>query len=670
MPNGPYRDSNASVQLCGRQDRSLSIADLELDHVAQEVGRPARNLSFTGQPLNIAGRSFQRGLGVCAFSRIDIALDANAQQFTAWVGVDHTVSRQPQPPTPPGVPRWQANVEFVIVGDDRLLWRSGAMTVNDAARQVDVNLSGVHRLVLIVEPSEQGGRHNSAVWAEPDIIYRGQAPVMVTMPRATEVISSPVPDQQPRINGPRVIGARPGRPFLFTVLISGRRPFTSIASGLPPGLHLNAKTGRITGMLDESQRCEHEVMLTARNGQGTTVRSLKIVVGDQLALTPPMGWNSWSVWHDTVDQRKILDAARAMITSGLADHGWCYVNIDDGWQGARGGKYNAIQPNDKFPDIKGLCNQVHDMGLKIGIYSTPWVQSYAGYIGGSADNPNGDWNPLPTGTVQQRSIGRHVFTDNDVRQWAEWGFDYVKFDWNPNDVASTRQLAEAIERCGRDMILSLSNSTPFHLAPDLSRYANSWRTTGDIRDNWSSIYQIGFMQSRWAPYAGPGRWNDSDMLVVGRVGWGQPRPCYLTPDEQYTHVSLWCLLSGPLLLSCDMTQLDEFTLSLLTNDEVLELNQDPLGHQAVPVTRDERSEVWAKDLEDGAIAVGLFNVSYEPQTVSASWSDLNIVGKQMVRDLWRRKDLGAFEGHFTVKVPPHGVVLVRMRSEPACGIVR
>ncbi len=642
--------------------KSLPIADLELDHAAQEVGRPARNLSITGKPLNIAGRSFQRGLGVCAFSRIDIALAAQAQQFTAWVGVDHAVSQGPQPLPPPGVPRWDARVEFVIVGDDKLLWRSGAMTVDDPARQVNVNLRGVHRLVLIVEPTEQGGKHNSAVWAEAEIAYRGQAPVIVTMPRPTQVTSSPMSDKQPRINGPRVIGSRPGRPFLFSVPISGQRPMRCSAVGLPTGLHLDQQTGRITGTLDESLRGVHEVTLRASNDQGAAEQTLKIVVGDQLALTPPMGWNSWSVWHDTVDQEKILAAARAMVTSGLVNHGWCYVNIDDGWQGIRGGKINAIQPNDKFPDMKALCDQVHDMGLKIGIYSTPWVQSYAGYIGGSADNPQGHWTQLTTGTAQQRSVGRYVFTENDVRQWADWGFDYVKFDWNPNDVPNTRLAAEAIARCGRDMILSLSNSTPFELVSDLRKYANSWRTTGDIRDNWSSIHNIGFKHSHWAPYAGPGHWNDPDMLVVGCVGWGKPRPCYLTPDEQYTHMSLWCLLAGPLLLSCDLTQLDAFTLSLLTNDEVLQINQDPLGQQAAPVARDDRTEVWARDLEDGAKAVGLFNVSYEPQVATAAWSDLNIQGRHHVRDLWKQKDMGAYDSQFTAEIPAHGVVLVRLTA--------
>jgi alpha-galactosidase len=190
---------------------------------------------------------------------------------------------------------------------------------------------------------------------------------------------------------------------------------------------------------------------------------------------------------------------------------------------------------------------------------------------------------------------------------------------------------------------------------------NSWRTTGDITDTWASLSGIGFRQGGHEKYVGPGHFDDPDMLIVGKVGWGPNlRPTRLTPNEQYTHISLWCLLCSPLLIGCDMTQLDAFTLNLLTNDEVLEVNQDPLGRQASRVGKDGLLEVWAKDMEDGSKAVGLFNRSEFEAPIKVAWQTLGIKGKQRVRDLWRQKDLGVFTDQFETKVPRHGVVLVRI----------
>jgi alpha-galactosidase len=203
---------------------------------------------------------------------------------------------------------------------------------------------------------------------------------------------------------------------------------------------------------------------------------------------------------------------------------------------------------------------------------------------------------------------------------------------------------------------------------------NLWRTTGDITDTWYSMAGIGFSQDMCSSHAGPGHWNDPDMLVVGKVGWGpELRSSKLTPDEQYTHISLWCLLSAPLLLGCDLSQLDDFTLNLLTNDEVLAVNQDPLGNQAVKAVEAENYQVWKKELKDGSIAVGIFNTgSDDPveafhwddtpskRKIVVKWEELGIKGKRTVRDLWRQKNLGEFEGSFETEVPFHGVALVKI----------
>jgi len=477
-------------------------------------------------------------------------------------------------------------------------------------------------------------------------------------------IRTPKPPATPRINGPSVFGVRPGSPLLYRIPATGDRPMEFSVDGLPAGLEVDSRTGQITGSLDKPG--EHIVTLRAKNALGESLRKFRIVVGEQIALTPPMGWNSWNCWGSKVDAEKVLQSARAMASSGLINHGWTYINIDDAWQGKRGGPFNAIQGNEKFPDMKWLCDQIHGLGLKVGIYSTPWTTSYANYIGGSAENPDGTWAP-PTipkkGNVSKKilpwAIGKYSFAKNDAKQWAVWGIDYLKYDWNPNELPETKEMYDALRASGRDVVMSLSNSTPFQNIGDLCKLANCWRITGDIRDNWKSMSSKGFGQDKWLPYQSPGHWNDPDMLVVGYVGWGKPHPTGLTPDEQYTHISIWCLVSAPLLLGCDMEKLDEFTLNLLTNDEVLAVNQDSLGKQATCVSTEGELRVYAKDLEDGSKVVGLFNLGDKEATVTAKWSDLKLSGKLNVRDLWRQKDLGQFDGQFQAVVSPHGAELVK-----------
>ena len=492
---------------------------------------------------------------------------------------------------------------------------------------------------------------------------------------------TPKPSPKPRINGARVFGVRPGSPFLFTVAASGERPMKFSAKGLPAGLTLDSASGRIAGRLERPG--EYTALLTARNAQGSATRSLKIVVGQHLALTPPMGWNSWYCWSESVSDEKVRRSAKAIIDKGLAEHGWTYVNIDDCWQGKRAGAYRAIQGNGRFPDMQGLADYVHSLGLKFGLYSTPWMGSYGGFIGGSAPTPDGDYSSValpPDKRLQEfqvfgrwpmarklgvQQVGAHWFVDADARQWAAWGVDFVKFDWKPNDPAITERIKNSLDASGRDMILSLSNEAPFEHASEWARLTNMWRTTGDIRDTWEAVSRIGFSQDRWAPYTGPGHWLDPDMLQIGSAGVPntfvrQLKPSRLTPDEQYTQVTLWAMLAAPLLLSCDIESMDDFTLGLLTNDEVIDVNQDPLGKPARPLWRKDGTEVWIKDLEDGGKAAGLFNRTDRPVALEIAWSELGLKRPVWVRDVWRQKRLRTAGGPYRITVPAHGVHLIRM----------
>ncbi len=500
---------------------------------------------------------------------------------------------------------------------------------------------------------------------------------------AQDQILTPPPVPEPRIHGAKVIGARVGAPFLFRVAATGEKPLQYDADGLPEGLQINQSNGVITGNVKSPG--DYPVKLMVENRRGQTKRALDIVIGETICLTPPMGWNSWYCLSESVNQTDICATADAFIKTGLAEHGWTYVNIDDCWQGARAGKFNALQGNERFPDMQRMCDYVHSLGLKIGIYSTPWLGSYAGFPGGSCSNADGDYlaealppeqRPQPAqlfgrypGSINKglNHVGPFWFCDADAKQWGKWGFDYVKYDWHPNDLPTTRRLAADLRQAGRDIVLSLSNDANFDDANDLSRLANLWRTTGDIHESWESINRIGFSQNKWHVFSRPGHWNDPDMLQVGMIGTpNSPNHAAhrtsLTPDEQYAQVTLWCLLSAPLLLSCDLSQMDPFTFNLLANDEVIEVDQDPKGIPARRLPGDD--EIWVKAMQDGTLVVGLFNRGEVDKCVSLNWPALYLSETCIVRDLWRQKDLGRFQNKFTSMVRSHGVTLIRMSPVP------
>jgi alpha-galactosidase len=499
----------------------------------------------------------------------------------------------------------------------------------------------------------------------------------------SKYILTPKPSPKPRINGAQVFGVRPGSPFLFKVPATGRPPLRYSAEKLPEGLSIDSATGVITGKVD--QPGTHVVDIVVSNSLGTARRPFRIVVGEEICLTPPMGWNSWYAYSEGVSAEHIKKVADAFVKSGLRDHGWNYINIDDCWQGERDPETKVLMGNERFPDMRELCDYVHDLGLKIGTYSSPWIGTYAGFRGATSDNPDAaDPECLPEDKRFQKHqifgrqgedgmgvshykasrIGKYWFFDKDAKAMADWGFDYIKFDWKPNDVPTTERMAKDLRASGRDIVLSLSNAAPIENAPALSKVANLWRTGPDIHDSWESISRC-FNELEWVKFQRPGHWNDMDMLQVGMRGRpnrfnASPKKTKLTPDEQYTQMSMWCLQSNPLLLSCYIDQLDDFTMSLLTNDEVIEVNQDPAGKQVQRVHKDGDLEVWMKPMEDGSQAVGLFNRGDKTEEIKIAWENLGITGKQKVRDLWRQKDLGVYEDSFSSSVKSHGVLFVNV----------
>lgn len=473
-------------------------------------------------------------------------------------------------------------------------------------------------------------------------------------------ILTPIEKPEPKINAAKVFGVKPSSPVLFTVATSGVRPINFSAENLPSGLSLDTKTGFITGVLNS--KSETIVKITAKNQYGTDTKNIKISCGDLITLTPQMGWNSWNCWGLAVSDEKVRASAKAMIDKGLINYGWSYMNIDDGWEDKRD-ENGVLQPNDKFPNMKKLCDDLHAQGLKVGIYSSPGPQTCG------------------------KHVGSYKFEQQDINTWASWGIDYLKYDWceynqvykpifdktgspvlkNPKDILNYQKpyavMQNAIANVSpkRDIVYSLCQYGWVEVWKwGAVVNGQSWRTTGDIEDNWASMAGIGFKQAAFTQYAKPGRWNDPDMLVVGKVGWGPSlRNSRLSANEQYTHISLWAMLASPLLIGCDMSQLDDFTLNLLKNSEVIALNQDPLGKQAEQKIENENFQIWVKPLEDGSKAIGIFNVSDKEQSISVDFKSVGITAVKNVRDVWRQKNLGDF-GIYETIIPKHGVKLLRV----------
>jgi alpha-galactosidase len=626
--------------LCAAEPATAWLSDLDLTRVRQSLGRAHKDKSFGNKPLSIGGTVFARGIGMHSEASFELQVHPGAEKFIAAVGVDDAVGKN-------------GCVEFEVYADSKQIWVSGPMRGGDPAKPVEVDLKGISRLLLVVSDGGDGAGYDHADWVDARVIGSGEAPLVSLAPPEQAVILTPKSSPQPRINGARVFGVRPGSPFLFTIPATGVRPMAFSAKGLPAGLTLDPNTGRITGSVGKAGT--YPVTLEAKNAKGKASRDFRIVVGEAIALTPPMGWNSWNYLGCEATDAKVRAIGDAFVKLDLINHGWTYVNLDDGWQSrqehAAGGPgrfppgYALQADTGKFPDIKATSDYLHSLGLKMGLYSTPWKFSYGNYTGGSADDEKGHRD-------SQKVVGKVTFENQDAKQWAAWGIDYLKYDWSPIDVENTRRMSEALRKSGRDIVFSLSNGASLDKAQHWAELSNLWRTTGDISATWTSMSGIGFSQDPWKGFAGPGHWNDPDMMVLGHDT--------LSPNEQYTHMSLWCLLSAPLLLGFDVGQADAFVVSLLTNDEVLEVNQDPLGKAAGRVSRDGACEVWSKEMEDGSKAVGLFNRGLFPATVSAKWSDLCVSGPQKVRDLWRQQDLGDFKDQYQVTVPRHGCVLVRI----------
>jgi alpha-galactosidase len=491
---------------------------------------------------------------------------------------------------------------------------------------------------------------------------------------------------QPKINGPRLYGASPGKEFMYTIAAIGSRPMQFEVKNLPKGVKINKTSGVISGTIKKAG--EYTLELVAQNEFGKASKSFTLVIGDRLALTPPMGWSSWYSFGRNVTLDKVVRSAEIIKEKGLQQYGWSIIEIDDPWTNQpdpqdavweqlksgekkvydyyegpdnlpkrKGQPRNAkgeLLPNTFFSNIKKFPAIMHQMGFKAGIYSSPGAITCAGVAG---------------------SYGHEL---TDAKFFADNGFDYLKYDWcsygafaKSNSKAALikpyRIMSDALKLQKRDLIHALCQ----YGMGNVWEWGNEsggqlWRTGDDVHDSWESVRTAFKKLSDKAAFVKPGNWNDPDILQVGSVGAqssGKAGKNRLTFEEQKTVMSMWCMLSAPLLIGADVEQLDDATLSLLTNEEIIAVNQDALGKAASLRATLDHTELWVKQLEDGSIVLGLLNLSNETIQSNFPFAAIQLKGKYKMRNLWVKEDLGVFENEFETTIPAHGIVMLQLLEQ-------
>ncbi|WP_198683022.1 NPCBM/NEW2 domain-containing protein [Peristeroidobacter agariperforans] len=616
------------------------LDQVDLKALKQRRGVPLANLAVGGGKLIMDGKNYERGIGTRSISELVLDLHGEAKRFSAVVGLDDSANDRKR----------EGTVRFEVWVDDKQAADTGILKVGDAPKTFDVNLTGARTITLLLDDGGDTSNGDLANWANARIDLlssTSRRPTPYVAPAAPMPKIASTTSSKPAIHGPLVYGATPGRPFLYRIPATGAGTLRFDAENLPAGLLLDPATGIITGQLAKEGTTDLQLKVTTAEGNAT--RRFRIVAGNnKLALTPPMGWNSWNVWGTAVDDAKVRAAADWLVRSGLASYGYNHIVIDDAWTSGRNEK-GELKPNEKFPDMKALADYIHSKGLKFGIYSSP--------------------GPKTCGDFQ----GSYQHEAQDAATFARWGVDFLKYDWcSYDDVAKDRSLAElkkpyqimgdALAAQNRDIVFNLCQ----YGYGDVWKWGGEvgghmWRTTGDLLDMWANLDSVGFRQAGREKYVSPGRWNDTDMLVVGPVGWGPDlHPTRLTPDEQVLHITLWAMQAAPLFIGADLSKLDPFTIALLTNDEVLDVNLDVLAKAGGRTWAKDRTEIWSRPLADGTVAVALFNRGLETHRIEARWSDLGLEGSQPVRNLWERRDLGNFDGSYAVEVPSHGAVMLKI----------
>ena len=657
----------ADLQANVAPTNALFVDTLDLSRVTTEAKDVVPGESVWHRRLTLHGITYPHGFGVQGVSEMTIDLKGVATSFESMVGVDDEIQDN-------------GAVDFTVRLDGREVYDSGTMHGEEMPKHVVVDLTGAQKLTLAVaHVGTEDDWRDHADWAGALIRLVPSATARPATAGPTPRVQVPVEAAEPTvpaIHGPRVLGVSPQRPFLYTIPATGKGELDFRATDLPAGVSLDARTGLLHGKIATEGRTT--VTLIAHNALGSDRRELTIVCGaGKRALTPPMGWNAFGVYGDTTNDAQVRAAADDLVKTGLAAHGYRYVCLGDAWEGTRDDDGN-LRPNRRFPDMRALADYIHARGLLFGIYSAATPQTCSGYVG---------------------SVGHEA---QDARTFADWGVDYLTYDWCPTAATTATNpgvplerlrsataaelvppftlMGDALEKTGRDIVYAVSvqetqrytsdSDDPVSWAAKVG--ADTFSSSSGLFDSDKIIRQYALGRLSYAGRAGVDRWDDLGLLMAGRIGYPKPHLTLLTPAEQMTQMTAWAMLSAPLFVSCDLAHLNanllnHYTSALLTNDDILDIDQEPTPHAPKAVYSGANRAVWFRTLADGRIAVAFFNGATYAQSDRIALHDLGLTGPQPVHDLWQRRDLPTANNEFSAVVPNHGVVFVVIGRAKAAG---
>lgn len=470
----------------------------------------------------------------------------------------------------------------------------------------------------------------------------------------------------PKIQMPSLYGMPTGKEILYRVPVTGERPIDIQITGLPEGLRF--ENGILTGSVAEDK--EFKITVKAENKQGTCEKEVTCKVGpDVMLLTPLMGYTTWNAYRNRVTQQMVEDIAEKLAETGIRDYGYNYINVDSGWQDTYGGEFDAIMPNPKFPDMKGMCDKLHAQGYLCGIYSTPMLTAW-GFP--DADEPKSagiehlDYFPgCTTGEPDELccdvmgGIGVEHKEENNVRQWDAWGFDYLKYDWRICDPPTAHIMKKALLASKRAWAYCVTLRANVIYGHYWSKYCTSWRDNVDTMDNWANVSARLDGADQWKPFVKPGHFYDLDMLEIGAMEWNGGEKSRLTDEEQLFAYTVHSFFPSPVQLSCRLEKLTEFEFNMICNDEMIRISQDALCDYPVLVKdyKEQKAKMYKRTLENGDTAIAVFNMSDE-----ALNDHLLLLEDKRIMDVWTKEDLGV-SCNLEFTVAPHCVRVFRISNQ-------
>ena len=461
----------------------------------------------------------------------------------------------------------------------------------------------------------------------------------------------------PKINLASIFGASPNKPFLLRIPVTGERPIRYGVHNLPKGLTLHDNI--ITGQIDESG--VYKIVLTAENSLGKAEKTVTLEIEpNHVIVTPLLGFTTWNAFAARVTQQDMINTAHNLVKHGLSEYGYRYVNLDSGWQHEYGGEFDAIQPNPKFPDMKAMTDELHSLGFKCGIYSTPMLtawgcpQEYKSIPGCTQGEPDIRFSRTNKG------IGVIHKEKNNAKQWEAWGFDYLKYDWSPTDTVNAELMRQELIQLDRDFGFCVTVRAISGYAAYWANYVNSYRNNADSQGYWKNLLDIYRSYFGYENDMKKGHYFDLDMLDVGNCVF-KNREDFLTEDEQIVSYSMRAFLNSPIQISAVLDEISDFDLAMYCNEEVIAINQDTAFAPSLPVFRYKKDDaildIYEKLLEDGSYAYAFFNMGETSENVNTVFSE-----ESNLRDVWAKEDLGVLDT-LNFIMPKHTVRIIKSEKK-------